>query len=225
MQNKQSKEWVLNMAFNRWQFNRPRYVGKLSEAIRACVPKTLDDWKTYYFSQVKPEGELFGETMEEHLKEVGRRLYAKISEQLHAEVSSIEEEDCIQYVYDVVLRRTFDGYLTEKQTVYDQLERLLNVKLEPAPNEWDRKYNVDFYIHVGKASIGIQIKPTTYEQTPEPHKWRQWMQESHKRFEEEQGGKVFIVFSVKRNNSKEIANPEVVAEIVAEIRRLQEATQ
>ncbi len=26
-----AKEWVLNIAFNRWQFNRPRYVGKLSE--------------------------------------------------------------------------------------------------------------------------------------------------------------------------------------------------
>lgn len=219
-----NKEWVLNIAFNRWQLNRPRYVGRLSEAIRACAPKTLDEWKAYYFSQVKPEGELLGETMEQHLAEVGRRLYVKISEQLHAEVSSITEEDCIQYVQDVVLRRTYEGYLTEKQTVYGQLERLLNTKLEPAPDEWDRKYNVDFYIPVGDASVGIQIKPTTYEQTPEPHKWRQWMQESHKQFEAEQGGKVFIVFSVKRGDSKEIANPEVVDAIAQEIRRLQRAT-
>lgn len=219
-----NKEWVLNIAFNRWQLNRPRYVGRLSEAIRACAPKTLDDWKSYYFSQVKPEGEMLGETMEQHLTEVGRRLYVKISEQLHAEVSSITEEDCIQYVQDVVLRRTYDGYLTEKQTVYGQLERLLNTKLEPAPDEWDRKYNVDFYIPVGNANIGIQIKPTTYEQTPEPHKWQQWMQESHRQFEVEQGGKVFIVFSVKRGDSKEIANPEVVDAIAQEIRRLQRAT-
>ncbi len=38
-----SKEWILNIAFNRWQFNRPRYVGKLSEAIRACAPRTVEE--------------------------------------------------------------------------------------------------------------------------------------------------------------------------------------
>ncbi|MCS7300325.1 MAG: MjaI family restriction endonuclease [Fimbriimonadales bacterium] len=216
-----NKEWVLNIAFNRWQFNRPRYVGKLSEAIRACAPKTLDEWKEYYFAKVKPEGGLLGETIEQHLAEVGRRLYAKISEQLHAEVSSITEEDCIQYIYDVVLNRTFAGYITEKQTVYGQLEELLGTHLEPAPDEWDRAYNVDFYIPVGSANIGIQIKPTTYEQTPEPHKWRQWMQESHRRFEIEQGGKVFIVFSVRQGDRKVIANPQVLDDIRAEIRRLQ----
>lgn len=215
------KEWVLNIAFNRWQFNRPRYVGKLSEAIRACAPKKLEEWREYYFAHVKPEGELLGETMEQYLVEVGRRLYVKIAEQLHAEVSSITEEDCIQYVHEVVLNRTFEGYQTEKQTVYGQLEDLLGVRLEPAPDEWDRVYNIDFYIPVGEASIGIQIKPTTYEQMPEPHKWRQWMQESHERFEAEQGGRVFIVFSVKQGERKVIANPEVIDEIRAEIEKLQ----
>jgi hypothetical protein len=33
-----AKEWVLNIAFNRWQLNRPRYVGRVAEAIRACAP-------------------------------------------------------------------------------------------------------------------------------------------------------------------------------------------
>jgi len=109
------------------------------------------------------------------------------------------------------------------KTVYEQLERELGVKLHPAPDEWDRAYNVDFYIPVGGAYIGIQIKPTTYEQTPEPHKWRQWMQECHKRFEDERGGKVFIVFSVKQNGKKLIANPEVIEEIRAEIKRLEQS--
>lgn len=216
-----NKEWALNIAFNRWQFNRPRYVGKLSEAIRACEPKKLEEWREYYFANVRPEGELFGETMEQHLVEVGRRLYVKISEQLHAEVSSITEEDCVRYVHEVVLNRTFEGYQTEKQTVYGQLENLLGVRLEPAPDEWDRIYNIDFYIPLREASIGIQIKPTTYEQTPEPHKWRQWMQESHERFEAEHGGRVFIVFSVKQGDRKVIANPEVIDEIRAEIEKFQ----
>ncbi|GBC91645.1 hypothetical protein HRbin15_00099 [bacterium HR15] len=217
-----NKEWILNIAFNRWQLNRPRYVGRLLEAIRQCAPKTLQEWEEYYFSQVRPDGELFGNTMEEHLKEIGKRLYAKISEQLRAEIESITEEDCIRYVRDVVLRRTYEGYQTEKETVYKQLEHTLGVKLEPAPDEWDRAYNVDFYISIGNSCVGIQIKPTTYEQTPEPHKWRQWMQESHDRFEKEQGGKVFIVFSVKHGETKVIANPEVIEEIKDEIERIRQ---
>jgi hypothetical protein len=37
--------------------------------------------------------------MQEHLQEVGRRLYAKISEQLKAEVEAVTEEDCINYCF------------------------------------------------------------------------------------------------------------------------------
>lgn len=217
-----AKEWVLNIAFNRWQFNRPRYVGRLSEAIRECAPKTLEEWEQYYLNQTSLPGikQKFGETMKEHLQEVGRRLYAKISEQLRAEIDDITEEDCIRYVREVVINRTYEGYQTEKRTVYEQLESQLGVKLEPAPDEWDRIYQVDFYIPVGEKAIGIQIKPTTYEQTPEPHKWREWMQKSHERFKKDQGGQVFIVFSVKKGKAKEIANHEIVDEIKQEIERL-----
>jgi len=217
------KEWILNIAFNRWQLNRPKYVGELSRTIREVAPSTLEEWKTYYLSQTSLPGikQMLGNNMEEHLLEIGRRLYVKISEQLKAEIETITEEDCIQYVYEVVINRTYEGYETEKETVYKQLEHTLGVKLEPAPDEWDRAYNVDFYIPVGDKAIGIQIKPTTYTQTPELHNWRQWMQASHRRFTKKHGGKVFIVFSVKEGKAKKIANPEVIEEIRQEIARLQ----
>jgi hypothetical protein len=217
------KEWVLNIAFNRWQFNRPRYVGELSEMIRKCAPKTLQEWEQYYLSQTQLPGikKMLGGTMEKRLEEVGRQLYAKISKLLRAEIEEITEDDCIRYVREVVINRTYKGYETEKETVYKQLEHTLGVKLEPAPDEWDRAYNVDFYIPVGDKAIGIQIKPTTYTQTPELHKWRQWMQASHQRFTEECGGQVFIVFSVEDEETKKIANPEVIEEIKQEIARLQ----
>jgi len=204
------KEWVLNIVFNRWQFNRPRYVGKLSEIIRGRDPKTLEEWKAYYLSQTSLPGikQMFGNNMEEHLTEIGRRLYVKISEQLKAEIETITEEDCIQYVREVVINRTYEGYETEKETVYKQIEHMLGVKLEPAPDEWDRTYNVDFYIPVGDKAIGIQIKPTTYEQTPELHNWRQWIQESHQRFTDKHGGQVFIVFSVKKGRQKKLLIPK-----------------
>jgi hypothetical protein len=165
---------------------------------------------------------MFGKDMLDHLTEIGRRLYAKISEQLKAEVEAVTEEDCIAYVREVVFNRTYEGYITEKQTVYEQLEQVLGVRLCPAPDEWDRRYNVDFYIPVRDKAIGIQIKPITYTQTPEVHKWQEWMRESHEKFEREQGGKVFIVFSVtEKSGAKRIFNTEVIDEIRAELRRLQ----
>ncbi len=109
------------------------------------------------------------------------------------------------------------------KTVYEQLEQALEVQLCPAPDEWDRRYNVDFYIPVGPRTIGIQIKPITYNQTPELHRWREWMRQSHERFVRERGGKVFIIFSVtERGGRKRIWNPEVIDEIRNEIRKLSE---
>ncbi len=203
-----SKEWILNIAFNRWQYNRPRYVGKLAESIRECAPRTLKEWERYYFEKVRPTQGMLADTMEEHLNEIGRRLYTKISEQLRAEIEAITEEDCIRYVYEVVIKRTFEGYLSEKKTVYEQLEALLQVKMEPAPDEWDRKYNIDFYVTVGERYIGIQIKPVSYAQLPEAHKWHEWMAESHRRFEQQMGGRAFIVFSTKKIIPNKLPTPK-----------------
>ncbi|MGC8947579.1 MAG: MjaI family restriction endonuclease [Anaerolineae bacterium] len=82
--------------------------------------------------------------MREHLEEVRHRLYAKISEQLRTEVDAITEEDCIEYVREVVIRRTYEGYLTEKRTVYEQLEQALGVKQHPALDNGDRQHHIDF---------------------------------------------------------------------------------
>ena len=80
---------------------------------------------------------------------------------------------------------------------------------------------MDFYIQVGGKCIGLQIKPITYDQTPEIYRWREWLEKTHKKFEKNFGGKVFIVFSIKRDNRKEIYNKEVIEEIKGEIERLQ----
>lgn len=105
------KEWILNSATNRFQLNYSRNVGKVAEEIRKCSPKTLDQWEIYYYKNVRPK---------EHLIELGRKLYIKITEVLQAEIESVTEEDCINFVINLVIMRTFDGYVTEKQTIYGQ---------------------------------------------------------------------------------------------------------
>ena len=47
------------------------------------------------------------------------------------------------------------------------------------------------------------------------------MQANFEAFEEKYGGKVFVVFSTKVGNKKEVQNKEVIDEIAAEIKRLQ----
>lgn len=122
---------------------------------------------------------------------------------------------------NLVIKKTFDGYITEIETVYGKLEQILDVKIEPAPDKWDRLYNVDFYIKVKEKFIGIQIKPVSEGiQYPEIFKEKNLQTKSHIKFTKEFGGKVFYIFSSKINGKKEIINKEVIEEIKAEIQKL-----
>ena len=217
-----AKEWILNMATNRWGLNKKDSVGPVSQWIRECGPKTIKDWENFYYQKLsemlkKREINL---TPKEYIQDLGRKLYTKITEVIQAEIEEVKEEDCFQYIYNLVIKRTFDGYQTEIKTIYGRLQETLKVPIKPAPDEWDRLYNVDFYIEVNGKYIGLQIKPITYEQTPEVYRWKEWLSKTHDKFEKDRGGKVFIVFSIKKNDKKIISNPEVIGEIQKEIKRL-----
>lgn len=206
-----AKEWILNSAMNRYQLNFKRNVGATSESIRKCAPKTMEEWRSYYYANVKSES---------HIEDLGRKLYVKITEVIQAEVNDVTEQDCIDYMKQLVINRTFDGYMTEIQTIYGQLQNILNVKIEPAPDELDRLYNVDFFIQIEEKYIGLQIKPINNAlQIPEIHKEYALQAETHKKFKIKFGGSVFYIYSQKVNGKKEIANKEVVEEIRKEIER------
>ncbi len=207
-----AKEWILNSAMNRFQLNFKRNVGATSESIRQCSPKSLDEWRDYYFKKVRPK---------DHIEELGKKLYIKITEVIQSEVSEVSEQDCVDYMMQMVIDRTYDGYVTEIQTIYGQLEKLLDVKIQAAPDEWDRLFNVDFYIQIGEKYIGLQIKPVnTGIQLPEIFKEYSLQADTHQKFTEVFGGKVFYLFSEKVGDKKEIKNKEVIAEIEKEIARL-----
>ncbi len=212
-----AKEWILNSAMNRFQLNFKRNVGAVSDEIRKCVPKTIDDWKEYYFSNVRSK---------EHIEELGRKLYIKITEVISAEVEQVTESDCIEYMYNMVINRTFDGYMTEIKTVYGQLQTILGVTIEPAPDEWDRLYNVDFFIKIDDKYIGLQIKPAGgVSHIPQIFKEKAIQADTHKEFAKKHGGNVFYVISSKEGDKKKIYNTEVIEEIRNEIKRLQSENQ
>jgi hypothetical protein len=105
------------------------------------------------------------------------------------------------------------------QTIYGQLENILEVDLTPAPDQWDRLYNVDFFIEVNKKHLGIQIRSFTSEPAFEKSKATEFLETSCK-FMKKFGGVIFIVFYVLVGKKKVIYNLEVIAELKKEIERL-----
>ncbi|NIO85208.1 MAG: MjaI family restriction endonuclease [Candidatus Aminicenantes bacterium] len=209
------KEWILNSANMRWQLTyakRGGKVGTVRDLIRKLGPKSLQEWEEYYYNNVHPKA---------YLEELGKRLFIKITEVAYAEINSITEQDCIDYVIDVVINRTFDGYDTEIKTIYGQLSGILKVEINPAPDNWDRGYAVDFYIEIPPFFIGLQIKPAGHAYIPEIIKELEAQKRAHKKFAAKFGGKVFYIISAPdAKGRKKIQNPEVIKEIKAEIKRL-----
>jgi len=68
---------------------------------------------------------------------------------------------------------------------------------------------------------GIQIKPVSEGiQLPEIFKERTIQEETHQKFTEVFGGKVFYIYSAKINDKKDIVNKEIINEIKEEVKRL-----
>ncbi|MEN4020315.1 MAG: MjaI family restriction endonuclease [Methanobacterium sp.] len=108
------------------------------------------------------------------------------------------------------------------KTIYGQLQQILGIEIEPAPDEWDRLYNVDFFIKIKDKYIGLQIKPAGgVSHIPQIFKEHNIQAETHKKFKEKFGGNVFYIISVKEGDKKIIYNSEVIKEIQEEIKKLQ----
>jgi len=208
-----AKEWILNSAMNRFQLNFKRNVGPTSESIRACSPTSLEEWREYYFTKVRSK---------EHIEELGRKLYVKITEVIQSEVQELVEQDCIDYMIQLVIDRTYDGYTTEISTIYGQLQSHIGYKIESAEDKWERLFNDDFFIKIKEKYIGLQIKPVNQGiQLSQIFKERGLQEKTHAKFTQQFGGKVFYIYSSKVGDKKVILNGDVIKEIKAEIKRLE----
>ncbi len=214
-------ETLLNYGLNRWGLNKAYSVGALSELIRSCAPNEYKEWEEFYFTKGKQKKKNGIDITREYITGLGQTLYIKLSEVVQSELAAITEEECIEYAYNLVLRRTYDGYRTEIETIYGQLESAVERKIEPAPDNWDRAYSVDFFIKVKGKFIGIQIKPIASGQALNQYQWIEMHMVNHQKFESKFVGKVFFVYSTKSTaGKKKIHNIEVIDQIRAEIERL-----
>jgi hypothetical protein len=221
------KEKVLNYTSNNYQLTRPSKVDAVMALIRECQPQTIEEWEKYYFEKAYTKTKEKVKITKETLDELGERLYAKITEVVIPEWSAafkdLTLQDCKDYIYEMTIVRTYDGFLLEKSIIEDGLAKHFpEVVFEESDAELDHAGDIDYIGKVGDKAFGIQIKPITANANFGNYKISERMSMSFDNFEKEYGGKVFIVFSARVGNKKEVVNKKVISEIEEEIKRLRD---
>ena len=216
------KEKVLNYTCQTYQLSRPNKVGAVMALIRECQPKSIEDWEKWYFENAYTEGKKKTKITKEELAELGERLYIKIKEIVIPEweeaFRQLNLHDCIDYIYNLTIYRTYDGFLREKSVVNDNLAvRFKNVEFTESDPQLDHAGDIDYLGWVGNKAFGIQIKPVTAKANFGNYSISERMKASFEEFEKKFGGKVFIIFSI----DDKIENEEILGDIEAEIIRLE----
>ena len=216
------KEKILNYACQTYQLSRPNKVGAVMALIRECQPHTIEEWEQWYFRNALTEAKTKTKITKESLQELGERLYEKITEvvipEWQAAFNQLTLQDCVDYIFNLTINRTYDGFLREKSVINDGIAKIFTeVVFEESDPELDHAGDIDYIAKVGNKAFGIQIKPVTTKSNFGNYSATERMKASFADFEEKFGGKVLIVFSL----DGEIANKEVILEIQKEIERLQ----
>ncbi len=155
------------------------------------------------------------------VEELGERLYVKIKEIVIPEwteaFNQLTLEDCIDYIFNLTINRTYDGFVREKSVIEDNLaKKFPNVRFEESDPELDHAGDIDYLGWVEKKAFGIQIKPVTAKANFGNYSATGRMKASFNDFTERFGGAVFVVFSI----DDKIKNEEVIDQIATEIKRL-----
>ena len=215
------KEKVLNYTCQTYQLSRPNKVGAVMDLIRQCQPKNFAEWERFYFEEAFTASKVSSKVTKESLHELGVRLYEKITTVVVPEwmeaFQNITQDDCVDYIFNLTLNRTFDGYQREKSVVNDNLVKLFpEVRFEESPSELDHAGDIDYLGYVGQKAFGIQIKPITANANFGNYSPTERMKRSFTAFEQDFGGKVFVVYSVR----EDVANKDVIKQIALEVTRL-----
>ena len=181
--------------------------------------------KNYYFEKAYTKSKDKVKITKETLDELGERLFAKITEVVIPEWSAafadLTLQDCKDYIYQVTIVRTYDGFLLEKSVVNDGLAKQFpEVEFEESDPELDHAGDIDYLGKVGKKAFGIQIKPITANANFANYKITERMANSFQAFEDKFSGKVFVIFSTRSGDKKTIVNKEIIDDIKREIERL-----
>ena len=141
-------ERILNNYYNKGGYNKPQYIGYMMKMIREIKPLTEEEWKIWYLENVHDEN---------YINALANQMYCSIPACYNA-----TETECVAYIYDVMFRRTFQGYNKEKHALRI-LREVISQNVQEAPEIWDTEYFIDFFV-TGRTGnlVGIQLKPETF---------------------------------------------------------------
>lgn len=205
-------EYHLNMAVTRFGLNKKKVIGNVNEMISEAMPLTENEWKSFYYQHYKNESELH---------EIGIKLYQKIQDNIIPEIYAITENDCINYMKNLVIRRTFEGRRTRFLILNTELLKGTGKEFNYLPDheeDWRfRTYQIDYY-HYDKERnilIGIKVAPLSLltSQNIYAIKTREDIEHTHRDSEEKNVGYFFILYYENKGRLVKISNQEIIEKI------------
>lgn len=199
-QNIIKRERTLNDYYNRGKFNDSSRIGYMMSMIRNVRPLTADEWKNWYLSNVHDE---------QYIENLASEMFRTIPSW-----ENIGYQDCLDYINDMMFRRTFLGYKKEHSALA-VLKEHVSPDIREAPSYWDNHYFIDFYLRDFAGNyIGIQLKPESfflghYEKKVD-------IESKMRSFRQRYGAKTFIlIYRKTKEKAIEFLNPSIIKEIKA----------
>jgi len=157
------------------------------------------------------------------LSEDGKLDDQKTCHQFRAELRTLQRKLIVytKMLADIAGVEDLTEIEGNKNLLTEIAQHFQQLTFEESDPQLDHAGDVDYVAKIGSKAFGIQIKPVTAKANFGNYSPSERMKASFKEFEEQYGGKVFIVFSL----DGEIANQVVLDEIRQEIERLSRLQQ
>ena len=129
--NKFKFEFILNKTAVDHQLTRPTKVGPTIELLYQYEPKSIVEWEDiFYKHSVQKKKKGTGQRVDkDFLNSVGDELFRILNEKIFPLIlqakNELTIEDCRNFIKDVVIRRSFEGFIAEKDIV-NQVEIALD---------------------------------------------------------------------------------------------------
>lgn len=146
-----------NNIWNLLGLNSPQNVGLVSDLINQKLFENKEEWEEYYY--------LHGRS-KEHLASIGKILYENLP--VNCNFTLVE---CIECVRFRVICETWNGIVIRETNTIKTLTNVFeNFTFEKTSGVIDNDYAVDYEVlYKLKLACGIQIKPTSYEESNAEH--------------------------------------------------------
>lgn len=182
-------------------------MGDTNLHLSKALPNSLEDWQEYYTSKVRSNKEL---------QELGERFYSIIQENILPFIEGISEEECVRYVRELALDRTFQGYVSRlkihQEHLLESTGALFIYKYEH-PHDWRFKtFAIDLYHHdpAKDRLVGIKFLPETARRSRIrfAQEVKAEIESEHKRLGEIEAGTFQILYYRKKKESNYSIVPE-----------------